>query len=201
MERKALTSAAANYPYLQGLWAIPMGFLTVLAGISNLQRGPSMPVIVAILGGGLVLTWLASTRITRHYKANYGSVTPTRSRHVRNALALVAWIVVLFVGANKNLLWSPDSSVCVYAAAFALATLVYYAILVGLRAYHLAIWGSVLVAGLLPIWGGLGADRDAVAMFPLGVAFIASGLLDQRRLARDFSPHPIPDAENSNVGA
>ena len=183
IEQKALKSSAANYPYLQGLWAIPMGFLTVLAGFSNLRRGPSMPVILAILGGGLVLCWVASMRITRYYRNHYGTVTPTRSRHVRNAVALVAWIVVLFVGANKNLLWSPDSAVCVFAAAFSLATLVYYAILVGLRIYHVAIWGSVFVAGLLPIWAGLGEDRDAVAMFPLGIAFIASGLLDQRRLA------------------
>ena len=64
---------------------------------------------------------------------------------------------------------------CVYASAFALATLVYYAISVGVRAHHLVIWGSVFVAGLLPIWGGFGPDRDALAMFPLGLALIASG--------------------------
>ena len=200
MEREALESAAANYPYLQGLWAVPMGFLMMVTGISNLQRGPSDPLMLGILGGALVLCLVASLSITRYYRNHYGKVTPTRSRHVRNAVALVAWIVVLFVGANKNLLWSPDSAVCVYAAAFAVATLVYYAILVGLRAHHVVVWGSVLVAALLPVWGGLGADRDALAMFPLGVALIASGLLDQRLLVRSFGSSKRPNLENSNVG-
>lgn len=200
MERNALASTAANYPYLQGLWAIPMGLLTMLAGLSNLDHGPSGPMVLGILGGGLVLCWLASVRITRYYRDNYGKVTPTRSRQVRNGVAVVAWVAVLFVGANKHLLWSPDSKVCVYASAFALATLVYYAILVGVRVHHVAIWGSVFVAGLLPIWGGLGADRDALAMFPLGLAFIASGLFDQRRLSRDFESAANRDLENSNVG-
>ncbi|MEA2353873.1 MAG: hypothetical protein QOD61_2 [Solirubrobacteraceae bacterium] len=69
----------------------------------------------------------------------------------------------------------------------------YYAILVGLRAHHVVIWGSVLAAGLLPIWGGLGADRDALAMLPLGVALIASGLLDHRLLVRSFASPKSPN--------
>ena len=39
MERKTLESTAANYPYLQGLWSLPLGALTILAGISNLEDG------------------------------------------------------------------------------------------------------------------------------------------------------------------
>ena len=199
MERRALESTAANYPYLQGLWTVPMGIAMVVTGISNLQRRPSGPVMLGILGGGLVLCLVAALLITRYYRNTYGTVTPTRSRHVRNAVAIVAWVAVLFVGANKYLLWSPDSTVCVYAAAFALATLAYYAILVGLRAHHVVIWGLVLAAALLPIWGGLGADRDAVAMFPLAAALIASGLLDQRLLARSFEAADTAHLENSNV--
>jgi hypothetical protein len=155
--------------------------------------------MLGILGGGLVLCLVAALLITRYYRNTYGTVTPTRSRHVRNAVAIVAWVAVLFVGANKYLLWSPDSTVCVYAAAFALATLAYYAILVGLRAHHVVIWGLVFAAALLPIWGGLGADRDAVAMFPLAAALIASGLLDQRLLARSFEAADTAHLENSNV--
>jgi multisubunit Na+/H+ antiporter MnhB subunit len=131
-----------------------------------------------------------SLLIARYYRDHYGRVTPTRSRQIRHAAAVAAWIVVLSVGANRHLLYSPDGALCVFAAAFALATLAYYAILVGLRRHHVVIWGAVLVAGLLPIWGGLGGDRDAVAMFPLGVALIASGLLDQRLLARSFGRSP-----------
>jgi len=43
MERKDLEWAATNYPYMQGLWAIPVGFMIFLAGVSNLERAPAMP--------------------------------------------------------------------------------------------------------------------------------------------------------------
>ncbi len=200
MERRALESAAANYPYLQGLWAVPFGFGMVLAGISNLERRPAAPLMIGILVVGLALAGTASLLIARYYRTNYGQVTPTRSRHIRHGIALVAWIAVLFVGVNRNLFWSANSSICIYASAFALATLAYYAILVGLRAHHVVIWGLVFLAGVLPVWGGLGADRDPLAMFPLGGALIASGLLDQRLLARSFGSAKSPDPENSNVG-
>jgi hypothetical protein len=138
--------------------------------------------------------------IARYYRHNYGRVTLTRSRQVRQAVALGAWVAVLFAGGSKFLFWSLHSPVCVFAAAFALATLVYYAILVGLRAHHVVIWGSVFVAALLPVWGGLGLDRNALAMFPLGVALIASGLLDQRLLVRAFGSSKSLNLEKRNVG-
>ena len=200
MDRKALESTAANYPYLQGLWALPMGFMLPITGLSNLERRPSGPWMLGILGGGLSLCAVGWLLVARYYKRNYGEVTPTTGRRVRYAVAVAAWVAVLFVGANKYLFWSPESSVCVFAAAFAVATLVYYAILVGVRVHHVVIWGTVLVAGLLPVWGGLGADRDAVAMFPLGVAFMASGLLDQRLLARAFESAKGVNVEDSNAG-
>jgi hypothetical protein len=200
MERRTLESSAANYPYLRGLWAIPLGFMIIIAGISNLQRTPTGAVMLGIVGGGLMLCLVASLLITRYYQENYGEVTPTKGRQVRNAIALVAWVVVLFVGGSKYLFWSPDSSICVYAVAFALATLTYYAILVGLRTHHFVIWGSVAVAGLLPIWGGLGLDRDPVAMLLLGVTLMVSGFFDQRLLARTLGPSTSLNLENRHVG-
>ncbi len=199
MDRQALVAAGANYPYLQGLWALPMGLILPVVGLSNLERGPSGGWLLGIAAGALVLCGVGSLLIARHYRQHYGEVTPTTGRRVRHGVAVVAWALVLFVGANRYLLWSADSPVCVYASAFALATLAYYAILVGLRAHHVAIWGTVLVAGLLPVWGGLGADRDAIAMIPLGLALAVSGLLDQRLLARDFASFGQP-LEGSNAG-
>lgn len=193
MDRSALESTAANYPYLQGLWAIPMGLSIPLAGITNLQDRPSGSWLMAVGGAILVLCGAASLLIARYYREHYGTVTPTRSRQVRHAAAVVAWVAVFFVGADKYLPWSPDGRFCAFAAAFALATLAYYAILVGLRTHHVVIWGSVLIVGLLPIWGGLGADRDAWAMLPLGVALIASGLLDHRLLVSSFGPPSCPN--------
>ena len=200
MDRKALESAAANYPYLQGLWTLPMGLMVILTGISNLHRRPAGPLMLGIVLGGLALAGMTSLLIARYYRANYGEVTPTRSRQVRNVVAIAAWIVVLFIGANRYLFWSLDSPFAVYVAAFALATLAYYAILTGLRVHHVLIWGLVFVAGLLPVWGGFGVDRDAVAMFPLGVALIASGLLDQRLLAHSFGPSSNQSVEPSHAG-
>ncbi len=200
MDRSTLESTAANYPYLQGLWVIPLGFLIIIAGISNLQRAPTGGVLLGIFGGGLVLCLIASLIITRYYREYFGEVTPTRSRQVRNAVALVAWIVVLFIAGSKHLFWSLDSPVCIYAVAFALATLTYYAILVGLRIHHLVIWGGVAVVGLLPIWGGLGLNRDPVAMMLLGVVLMISGLLDQRLLARAFGAPKDLNLENRHVG-
>jgi MFS family permease len=194
-----MASVAADYPYLQGLWAIPMGIGTIVAGASNLHWRPEWPWIW-ILAIGVSLNAVVFLLIARYYRANYGKVKPTRAKELRYAAAVVAWVVVLFIGANRLLLWSIDSPFCVYASAFALATLVFYAIIVGLKAHHIVIWGSLLVAGLLPIWGGLGVNRDAAAMLLLGLAFIASGLLDQRLLARSFSSPGSRTPEDSDVG-
>jgi hypothetical protein len=156
--------------------------------------------MLVIFVAGLALAGVASLLIARFYRDNYGEVTPTRGRQVRNIVAIVAWVVVIFVGANRYLFWSLDSPFAVYVVAFAVATLVYYAILTGLRFHHWLIWGPVMVAGLLPVWGGLGMDRDAVAMFPLGVALMVSGVLDQRLLARSLRPSTSQDVEPSHVG-
>ena len=200
MERRHLESAAANYPYLQGLWTIPLGIGVIVAGISNLQSRPTGIGAMVLILGGLAIAGAASLVIGRYYRDHYGSVTPTRDRTIRQGLALGAWIVVLFVGANQALFWSADGPQCIYASAFALATLAYYAILVGLRPHHLVIWGAVFVAGLLPIWGGLGADRDPLAMIPLGLATMVSGLLDQRVLARSLAAPAGDRLEGTRVG-
>jgi hypothetical protein len=186
VERRQLESTAANYPYLQGLWALPLGVVIIVTAISNLRDWPSGPALAAIVLGGIAVAAVLAQLIGRHYRGHYGSVIPTRDRSLRQAVAIGAWAAVLFVGGNGLLFWTPDGRQGIFASAFALATLVYYAILVGLRPHHVAIWGGVFVAGLLPAWGGFGADRDALLMIPLGFALMASGLLDQRLLARSF---------------
>ncbi|MGZ9160445.1 MAG: hypothetical protein ACXW4T_04700 [Candidatus Limnocylindrales bacterium] len=200
MERRTLESAAADYPYLQGLWTIPLGIGIIVAGISNLKDRPTGIGAIVVIVGGLAIAGATALLIGRYYRDHYGSVTPTRDRVIRQGVALGAWIVVLFVGANQALFWSPDGPQCIYASAFALATLVYYAVLVGLRPHHLVIWGAVFVAGLLPIWGGLGVDRDPLAMIPLGLAMMVSGLLDQHVLARSLGVLTGDRLEGTRVG-
>jgi drug/metabolite transporter (DMT)-like permease len=200
VNRSALETTVANYPYLQGLWTIPLGIMIVVAGISNLQQAPTGILLLSIFGLGLAMSLGVSLLIARYYRQHYGEVTPTKSRQTRNALALVAWVVVLFVAGSEHLFWSPDSPICIYAVAFALATLTYYAILVGLRIHHIVIWGTVIVVGLLPIWGNLDSNRDPVAMMLLGVVLTISGILDQRLLAHSFGAAMHPDVEHSNAG-
>jgi uncharacterized integral membrane protein len=185
MERKTLQDTAAHSPYLQGLWPIPLGLTIMVAGMTNLQAAPSGLALLGLAGGGLLLAAAVAAGIARHYRNHYGQVTPTTNRRARYAVAALAWVGVLFV-ASSHALWSPSPSISLFTSAFALATLALYAILVGIRPHHAILWGAILAAGLLPIWGGLGADRDALAMFPLGGALVVTGLLDQRLLARDL---------------
>lgn len=206
MERATLNSTAANYPSLQGLYAVPAGLLLLLSALAFLLQTPE-PWIHGISGGGVLLCFVACVRIARYYSDNYGRVTPTTSRQVRSAVAGAICIVIL-VGANiqggalRVLPWSPDQPVSVFAASCALSVLVFCAMTVGLRAHHVVIWGSLLAASLLPIWGGLGLeDRwGAVVTIPVGVATIASGLLDHRLLVRSFGSATSLRLENSNVG-
>jgi hypothetical protein len=200
MDRKHLESTAASYPYLQGLWVIPLGFMIIFAGISNFEERPSVPLLIGIFAVFVAASLLAVRLIERHYRNHHGEVTPSAASRRKNVIAFVAWVVVLFIGANRFLFWSPDSRYCVFAVAFALATLVYYAILTGPRVHHVAIWGAIAVAGLLPIWGGLGEDRDPVAMMILGAGLIASGLLDQRFLGRALDAARKPFLGASNAG-
>ena len=51
--------------------------------------------------------------------------------------------------------WSLDVPVNGLAAALASGFLVYHALTVGVKRHHVVIWGAVLAAGLLPVWGGL----------------------------------------------
>jgi len=194
MTRTSLKSTVEAYPYLQGMWTIPLGIGIATAGLANLRAAPTGLPLVGLFGAGLLLAAAAASLISRHHARTYGRVTPTRQRQRRYGAAVVAWAAVLFVGANRYL-WGDHPTLCLFATGFALATLVFYGLTVGVRAHHLVIWGLMAVAGLLPVWEPLGADRDALAMLPLGAALVASGLLDQRLVARMLGPaRPLPDA-------
>ncbi len=97
---------------------------------------------------------------------------------------------------------SVDLPVNAIAVTFALFMLIFYAIVVGLRAHHVIIWGALLVAGALPVWGG--ADPSNVSNIGLvlaGVAVMASGVFDHRTFVHTFGPPRALDREDSDVGA
>jgi hypothetical protein len=197
MERKALETAAAHVTYLRGLLAIPIGMLFIITGLGNLGWGPLGNPLV-FLGSLLALgaAWLA---INRYYNDHYGRVTRTRRRQVRYAVASLILFPAAMIG-GPILDASVALPVSAFAAAFALAMLAWFAICVGLRMRHLLIWGALLVAGLLPVWGAV-ADKISVAWLPIGVATIAAGIFDHRTLVRAYGPARDLRPESSNVAA
>ena len=200
MDRRQLESAGATYPHMHvhmlGLYGIPAGLLWFLIGLYNLAEPPVGP---WILGGGTLLCLAAWAGVSLYYQHNFGRVTPVRSRQVRYLVAAGAGCAV-FVAADVLgiAILGRHQPVSIMAAGWALGMLVFYATIGGLRAHHIVIWGSVLVAGLLPIWGGV--DVNAAACFAIGAATIASGLFDHRLLVRTFSSGKDLNLEDSNAG-
>jgi hypothetical protein len=76
--------------------------------------------------------------------------------------------------------------------------LVYYAAVVGLRAHHITIWGTLLAAGLLPVWDG--ADPSNIGLVLAGVALMLNGLLDHRLLVRTLDAGPAPALASEHAG-
>jgi hypothetical protein len=197
MERKELEAAAAQVTYLRGLLAIPIGMLFIITGLGNLGWGPLGNPLV-FLGFLLVLAaaWLG---INRYYNDHYGRVTRSHRQQLRYTIASFILFPAAIVG-GPILDASVDLPVSAFAAAFALAMLAWFAICVGLRMRHLIIWGALLVAGLLPVWGAL-ADKISVAWLPIGVATITAGILDHWALIRVYGPAKDLNHESSDVAA
>ena len=187
MDRRRLQSAAAEYPYLRGLFSIPLGVLFVVAALGNWEWGPLRHdwVFVAVV---LVIASLCAP-INRYYSENYGRVTPSARQQLKAAAAVIAGVAVMF-GATTLLRsgasWSLDLPVNPIAAAFGLLMLAYYATVIGLRAHHVLIWGSLVVAGLLPVWDG--ADPSNIGLVLAGVAVIVNGVFDHAALVRTLDP-------------
>lgn len=202
MDRRQLEAAGAGYPlvHVQGLYAVPAGLLWFLIGLSNVEeRRVAGPILVA----GFLLCLVGVAGAGLFYRRTYGRVTPTRERQVRYYVAFAAGFVV-FIAADqlaRSILGRPPTvGVSTMAAAWALGSLAFYAMSSGLRAHHVVIWGALLIAGLLPVWG-TGVDRDAMAAFPIGLATIVSGVFDHRLIAQTFKAYEGLRLENSDAGA
>jgi hypothetical protein len=64
--------------------------------------------------------------------------------------------------------------------------LAYYALVMRLRAHHVVIWGTLLVAALLPVWDG--DDPSNVGLVLCGLAVMVDGVLDHLVLVRTLGP-------------
>jgi hypothetical protein len=200
MQHTSLQTAGANYSYLRGLFLIPLGTLFILAALANWEVGPmrdlwAFPVAAALAG-------IACLPINRYYNENYGRLRPSARQQVRGAIAVVLGLAV--IGGGSALLrsqadWSLDLPVNATAITLAAVMLISYALGVGLKAHHVIIWGSLLVAGALPVWTG--DDPSNIGLVLTGVAFMVCGVFDHRLFVRTFGPPNAIKRQNSDVGA
>ena len=200
MQRRELETAAVKYSSLRGLLYIPVGGLLVLSALGNWQVGPLRHPWVFLLAA-LAIAAVAVV-INRYYNERYGRLTPSTAQQVRAGIALVLAVALMLGGATllrSHASWSLDLPVNAVAVCFALVMLVTYAFGVGLKAHHVVIWGTVLVAGALPVWDG--PDPSNVGLLLAGVGVIVSGVFDHRLFVQTFGPPSGLDLENGDVAA
>ncbi|MDX6515042.1 MAG: hypothetical protein QOH73_708 [Gaiellaceae bacterium] len=184
MERKALETAGASYYTLRGLFGIPLGALLVCAGLGNLAWGPFRHLWV--FWAAVAVVALVSFWIMRYYRDSYGRVTQSR-RHQTKVAVLTA-LGALMIWGGMTLDWKADLPVDATAASFAAVMLVYYAATVGPRRHHAVIWGSLLLTGLVPLWGDVSGDSKINGgLILLGLVTMTSGLFDHLALKRAFA--------------
>jgi hypothetical protein len=154
--------------------------------------------------GGEAAIWrplVAEARSTCRPPAPTGTPSSTRPSPTSDQAAIASFILFPAAMIGGPILdASFDLPVSAFAAAFALAMLAWFAICVRLKTHHLIIWGALLVAGLLPVWGEV-ADKISVAWLPIGVATILAGIFDHRALVRACGPAKDLNYESSDVAA
>ena len=190
MERKQLEGAAATNHYLRGLLAIPFGLLWIFSALGNLEWGPFrdvwvVPVAILVAGAAYLL-------LMRYYNDHYGRVTPKGGLRTTALAALSVAVILVQV---------LDLPINGFGASWALVALGYYQINVGLRAHHIVIWGALLVASLVPLWGDpRTSDTLNIGMLMIGGAAILTGIFDHRLLVRSLGPAHHLDLEDTRAG-
>lgn len=196
MERDSLIEAGPTYTYLRGLLMIPVGGLFLLVGAGDLEWGPFGNVWV--LWTGVAAMVAAFVFANRHYRTSYGKVTLDRAQQMKDLFWTLGGAVLLVAAATLDA--RLDLPVNGYVVAYAVVMLGYSYAVIGMKLHHAIIWGGLLVAGLLPMWGEIG-NEVAYGLLPMGLATIASGLFDHLRLVARFGSPGRVSVGNGNVGA
>ena len=200
MQRRELETAAAKYSYLRGLLYLPLGGLFVLAALGNWEVGPFRHTWVFLLVALAIAAGAALVNL--YYNENYGRLTPSTRQQVRAGIGLFLAVALMLGGASllrSHAAWSLDLPVNAIAVCFALVMLVSYAIGIGLETHHIVIWGTVLVAGALPVWNG--ADPSNIGLLLCGAGVIVTGVFDHLLFVQTFGPPGALDYENGDVAA
>jgi hypothetical protein len=103
------------------------------------------------------------------------------------------WAIVLLPTADGDL------PVNVFVIVGTIGALVLRAVRIGLERHHVVIFGTLLVAGALPVWSGVNAVHAACLL--TGLAIILNGILDHRLLVREFGPARAPALGNGDARA
>jgi len=200
MERTKLEAAAANYTYLRGLFFIPLGLLPIVAALGNTGWGPlrNTRVFLAVLG----LIGIACLPIHSYYNKHYGTLRASTAQQARAAVAVVLAIAVVVGGSTllrSRASWSLDLPVNATAVTLSLVILLSYAAGRVLKAHHLIIWGTVLVAGAIPLWDG--SDPSNIGLAIVGVALMVNGVFDHLLFVRIFGDPAGLDGQHDHVRA
>ena len=200
MERTELEAAAANYTYLRGLFYIPAGVLVIVSALGNTGWGPLESTWVFLVV--LALLGVACLPINNFYNKHYGTLRASNSQQARAAAAVVLAIVVVVGGSTllrSRASWSLDLPVNATAVTMSLVILLSYAAGRVLKAHHLIIWGTVLVAGAIPLWDG--PDPSNIGLAIVGVALMVTGVFDHLLFVRTFGAPSGLEGQGDNARA
>ncbi len=151
--------------------------------------------IVALIG-------VACLPINNFYNRHYGTLRPSIGQQARAAAAVGVAIVVVVGGSTllrSRAGWSLDLPVNANAVTLSLVILLSYAAGRVLKAHHLIIWGTVLVAGAIPLWDG--ADPSSIGLAIVGVAMMVNGVFDHLLFIRTFGAPAGLDGQDDNARA
>lgn len=192
---KLLEARAAANHYLLGLLAVPVGGVLIASGLGNMGWGPFRPLWV--VPATIVLAAAAYLLLARYYNESYGRVAlQTGPRTVAGTVAAVA-----VLAGGPILTQALDLPVNGLGIAWATVALGYYAVNVGLRPHHIVVWGSVLAASLVPLWGDpRTTDTPNIGLLLVGAAAVATGIFDHLVLVRTLASPVDPDLESSDAG-
>jgi len=201
MNRLDIEASAARATYLRGLSAIPLGlfFLVPLGLFSLLDAGNSgtgqwwQLAIVALLV-------ILEVAIRHYYRTRFGVARRGRvswRRAVPNLVFPVVFVggLLLDMRLHADVASAPTWTRHLSATmlGFAVATLLWHRLNVGLQAHDLRLWGGLTVLAMLPVWGWGGEDSTITQSFMLfGGALVLAGLLDHRLLVASL-PTQLPD--------
>jgi hypothetical protein len=183
MDRTQLESVAAEYPHLRGLFLLPLGIIVIASGLGNMEWGPfrELWTVPALY----LLAALACLPIGRFYRQNYGRVQISKRAQVRGAMGVVVGVLLIIGGSLMD--YRLGLPIWGFLGAFAVLMLTSYVVSVGIKAHHKLIWGAVLVAAVLPVWGGMAPDaKSNLGLVVVGLGVIVTGVLDHLLLVRSF---------------